>query len=118
MKTSYFANLKNVSNPLSIASKPPSWYSGPEFKVLAPNWSFLSAYKAKEIDAYTYSLEYQRLVLSPLDPREVYDILVNQYGPDVTLLCYERSGEFCHRRLVAGWFAWHLKVKVRELKTA
>lgn len=38
------------------------------------------------------------------------------YGPDVVLLCYEKPGQFCHRRLVAEWFEQELGLVVPELE--
>lgn len=115
MKTSYFANLLNVRTPLSISGKAPDWYKGPQFKILAPKYEFFAAYKAGEIDSDGYTSEYKRLVLRPLNPRLIYDRLTEEHGRDVTLLCYEKPGEFCHRRLVAEWFETELGVKVPEL---
>ena len=114
MFTSYFANLKNVITPLSISGRAPEWYEGPQYKVLAPKYEFFHAYKAGEIDSAGYTAEFKRLVLAPLDAREVYDMLRAQHGPNVTLLCYEKPGDFCHRRLVADWFATELGVEVPE----
>lgn len=115
MHTSYFANLKNVRHPVSISGRAPDWYSGPQFKILAPKLGFFTAYKAGEIDAAAYTVEYNRLVLMPLDPVATYIKLTEQYDEDVTLLCYEKPGDFCHRRLVAAWFSEHLGVAVPEL---
>lgn len=104
MFTSYFSNLRNVTNPLSISGKAPDWYSGPQFKVLAPKWSFFKAYKDGKITSDEYTSEYYRLVLDELDPHKTYRYLIDMYGEDVTLLCYEKPGDFCHRRIVASWF--------------
>lgn len=114
--TSYFANLKNVPNPLSISGKAPHWYSGPQFKVLAPKWAFFSAYKKGEIDAIGYTERYNAEVLAPLDPEEIAERIVELAGPNATLLCYEKPGDFCHRRLVAAWLDERLKIKVPELE--
>lgn len=115
MNTSYFANLKNVRNPLSISGKAPDWYKGPQFKMLAPKWSFFKDYKDGKIDQDGYTEQYFKLVLDPLDPKTVFDHLTRTYGDDVTLLCYERRGEFCHRHLVAIWLEDNLCIKVTEL---
>jgi uncharacterized protein (DUF488 family) len=62
-------------------------------------------------DEATYRAAYQK-ILDRLDPRKVYDEL----GEDAILLCWEKPGEFCHRRLVAEWIEAHLGVKVPELR--
>ena len=104
MRTSYFARLKDISNPVSICGKAPDWYHGPQFKVLAPKYDFFMAYKLGEIDAAGYTEAFNRLVLAPLDPYDTYSHIIDTWGLRVTLLCYEKPGEFCHRRLVAKWF--------------
>ncbi len=115
MNTSYFANLKNIKTPLSISNSPPKWYSNSQFKVLAPPWSLVKAYKLKEVDDEGYIEQFKILVLAPLDASKVYEDLTNRYGNDVTLLCYEKPGDFCHRRIVAEWFEKELNIVVPEL---
>lgn len=115
MNTSYFGNIKNVKNPLAICGKSPEWYVGPEHKKLAPKWSFFKDYKDGKIDKNGYIEKYNELVLSQLDPKRVYEYLVNTYGEDVTLLCWEKPGEFCHRRLIAEWLEENLKINIPEL---
>jgi hypothetical protein len=118
MFTSYFANQKNILAPLvpvAICASPPHWFTGPNFTPLAPTLDILMAYKKHEIDDAQYVVRYQAEVLGKLDPQEVFDKLTAEYGPDVTLLCYEKPGDFCHRRLVAGWFESNLGIQVPEL---
>lgn len=117
MKTSYFANLKNVSAPLSISAKAPEWYHGPQCKILAPKYETLMAYKNGEITPDEYTEQFHSLVLKTLSPQDVYQMLVKEYGEDVTLLCYEKPGDFCHRRIVATWFEESLGVDVPELSS-
>lgn len=114
MQTSFFKNLSAIRNPLSISGRAPDFYKGPQYKVLAPKVGFFLEYKAGRLDEEGYTREFYRQVLAELNPRLVYDHLVNTYGEDVTLLCYEFPGEFCHRRLVAGWFMNNLGVEVPE----
>lgn len=116
MYTSYFANMKNVANPLSISLRAPEWYDGPEYKKLAPKYKFLMAYKAGLIDAAEYTRQFNEQVLSQLNAQEVWDELTSTYGEDVTLLCYEAPGDFCHRRLVADWFKQELGYDVSEYR--
>ena len=115
MFTSCFANLERVAVPLSISGRAPSGYAGPQFKVLAPKLGFYTDYKDGRIDAAGYTAAFHAQVLAPLDPRQIYDRLTRTYGADVTLLCYEPPGAFCHRRLVAAWLEAALGVTVPEL---
>ena len=116
MKTSRFANIRNIAKPLSISQHPPKWYTGPQFKVLAPPWSLVEL-AHKGLSAELYEKEFQRVVLADLNPGEVYDAIVEAHTKDVVLLCFEKienPGDFCHRRIVARWFEKHLNVEVPE----
>jgi hypothetical protein len=118
MKTSYFSNLKNVVTPVSISRTPPPWYTGRQFRSLAPPFSIVRAHKLKQITDEEYTHEFKKLVLEPLDASVVYKDLVDKFGEHVTLLCFEKPGDFCHRRIVAEWFEQELGVKVDELPPA
>lgn len=113
MKTSYFANLRNLKVALSISQYPPKWYDGPQLKMLAPPPSLLKA-AHNGLSHEEYEKQYKRDVLDHLDARDVYDAIIDEYGDDVALLCFEKPGDFCHRRLVAEWFETELKVSVPE----
>lgn len=118
MQTSYFANLHNIIKAglpyVAICGKSPIEYKGPEFKQLAPKWSFFKEWKDGKIDNNGYIKEYDKLVLSNFNPEFLYNRLISTYGDDLVLLCYEKPGEFCHRRLVARWFETKLGIIVPE----
>jgi hypothetical protein len=67
--------------------------------------------------------QYERLYaaqLSLLDPREVFDALVElAAGAEPILLCWEKppfhSANWCHRRFAAEWLQAELKIDVPEL---
>lgn len=119
MKTSYFAKLKQIKYPVSIAAKAPVWYTAlgkPEYKKLAPTYSILNAYKnggVEKGDTELYTRRFNNEVLSKLDILNVLFDLNEFYGSDgvaldeLTLLCYEKPGDFCHRHLVADWIRKH-----------
>lgn len=114
MKTSYFGNLKDIEVPLSISRFPPTWYTGPELKLLAPTPAMLKAIHDGG-SVHDYTMEYCLRVLDHLDPKELYDAITDEYSDEVVLLCFEKPGEFCHRRIVAKWFETSLKIQVPEL---
>lgn len=104
--TSYFANLKNIINPIAICGKSPDWYKGKQYKKLAPRWSFLKDYKDGKITSDEYIVLYNELVLSKLDPQIVLNELIalNDNNENFTMICYEKPSDFCHRHIVAEWF--------------
>lgn len=102
--TSYFANLKNVKNPISICAKAPVFYKGPQYKKLAPKYGFFMDWKDGIITNDGYVVEYNKQVLQQLNVDEVIKELREFYpNEDFTLICYEKPEDFCHRHLVAKW---------------
>ena len=104
--TSYFAKLKSLPEdviPISICGKAPDWYTGAQYKKLAPKYAFLMKYK-EDGDAEYYDKCFQEQVLNPLDFDTVISELTSlSQGKDIALICYERPDAFCHRQLVANW---------------
>ena len=107
--TSYYSNkaLKSVGSLfglVGISQGVPKWYKGEVFKALAPSWAWV---RMKDMNEYTRL--YRSQVLSKLDPLEISQQLDNSI-----LLCWEKPGEFCHRRLVADWLEEATGQKVPE----
>lgn len=107
--TSYFANLRNIPKdiiPVSICLYPPKWYTGLEYKKLAPTHSILESWK-RDHDITDYTHRFDSLILTRLNIEDViYDLnLMADYSVDndIALICYEKPGDFCHRHLVANW---------------
>lgn len=99
IKTSYFANLKNLSAyvPISISRYSPSWYKGLELKELAPLPYML------KLDIDTYLIHFDR-ILSELNPGDIVNKIMGMTSnKPAILLCYEKPGDFCHRHLVSKW---------------
>jgi len=112
MKTSNYARCAKHPNAVSIAGRAPDWYEGRQYKILAPKKDFFLEYK-RTGDEAAYIEEFQRRVLDPLDPRQIYEEL----GPNAILLCWEAPGpgQFCHRWLVARWLEKHLGITIPEV---
>lgn len=106
--TTYFAKLRALPKnivPIAICGKAPDWYSGLQYKKLAPKWDFFSEWKKNHDNDY-YIRCFQARVLDTLDCKKVYDELRALAGSDdIALVCYERPSDFCHRHLVRDWFA-------------
>lgn len=109
MNTSYFAKYKG-ENAVSIAGKCPDWFKGRQYKKLAPKYNFFQKYKLDGDEKY-YTEQFQIQVLNKLDAKKVYEEL----GENAVLLCWEKSGKFCHRHLVAEWFQKELGIEVNEV---
>lgn len=105
MQTSCFAKTKNHQRAVSIARSSPRWFKGRRYMQLAPPWSLVKMEDEKE-----YTKEYRK-ILDKLDPAMVLEDL----GEGAILLCWEKAGEFCHRRLVAEWLEEHLGITVNEI---
>lgn len=111
--TTYFAKLKSLPNniiPISICGKAPSWYTGLQYKKLAPKFDFFMKWKETQDNDY-YIEHFQKEVLDVLDPFDVIREIENKIcdgkiilSPiNFALVCYEKPGDFCHRHLVARW---------------
>lgn len=109
--TSYFGNLKNLPDniiPISISGKAPDWYTGLQYKKLAPKYRIFSEWKMNH-DNKLYEKYFNDQVLTHLDPKRVLDELKDLCGKkfydsvDIALICYEKPSDFCHRHLVAKW---------------
>ena len=112
MFTSYFAKVQQIEFPLSIARINPEWYDKPSYPKLAPSKELLFDFKygSHKGDTEFYTAEFMKY-LETLDFKEVMQELSGIYGPDaldrLTLLCYEKPSDFCHRHLVANWLRQH-----------
>lgn len=106
--TSYFAKVRELEwagvRPVSVARFSPTWFTGAVYPALASAAESLLAYKAGQKDARTAREEYVKDVLGPLSAAAVAaDLEHIGGGRDVALCCYERPGDFCHRRLIRAW---------------
>ena len=111
MNTSYYSKSAKHPNAVSIAAKCPDWYDGREYKKLAPKYWFFKAYKDGEITEDEYRICFYEEVLDKLDAQVVYDEL----GENAVILCWEATGKFCHRHIVAEWLGKELNVEITEL---
>ncbi len=106
--TTYFAKLKSLPDnivPVSICGKAPDWYTGLQYKKLAPKYDFFMKWKQDHDNDY-YIKCFNEQVLRPLDVYAVASELQAMVGEDkeVAMVCYEKPSDFCHRHLVSEWF--------------
>jgi hypothetical protein len=113
--TSYFAMAKYLKSPVSISNIKPKWYTGPEIRMLVPPFHLVNSYKAGYLSDAMFTKDYTEGVLNFLSPADVYAYIMDKFGEDATLICYEAPDKFCHRRVVARWLEKGLGIKVPEL---
>lgn len=106
--TTYFAKLRNLPDnvtPVSICLNPPAYYTGLQFKTLAPPQALLNMWHESH-NREAYVRWFKSTVLDKLDQTDTAMTLYEMVGKgnDVALVCFEKSGAFCHRNLVAEWF--------------
>jgi hypothetical protein len=111
--TSYFGNLKEIKKqgltPIGIAIFPPRFYSGISYKKLAPEAKMIHWPEKQYTPVFNQ-------MLSKLNPSLVLEELKStSKDQDIVLLCYEKPGDFCHRRLVAEWLKKHIAQEIPEL---
>ena len=109
--TSYFAKLRSLPEnivPVSICGKAPDWYTGLQYKKLAPKYDFFMEWKQNHDNDY-YIKCFQEQVLNKLNATDVILDLsrlcegFNVGEDNIALICYEKPTAFCHRHLVADW---------------
>ena len=116
--TTYFANVRNLPEdivPISISGKAPSWWTGLEYKKLAPKYSFFSIWKETQDNDY-YIKHFYEEVLAKLTPAKVVNDIAMMVPQEASIafVCYEAPGKFCHRHLVADWLKTDGNIEVEE----
>lgn len=99
--TSYFANQRKLAHlkKVSISRFPPKWFQADEYALeLAPSKELLNEYKNGNVSDEEYDEIYKQETLSKLNPEDIF----HKYDGAV-LLCYEKTGDFCHRNIVSQW---------------
>jgi hypothetical protein len=102
-------NLVAVSNSYP---KHLSWLKDARhYRKLCPGWSLVKEYKRHTISWQNYVDIYREDILDKLNAEKVF----NDLGEDAIILCWEKPGKLCHRRLIADWFYDRLHIKINEL---
>ena len=118
--TTYFAKLKSLPKdvlPISICGKAPTWYTGLQYKKLAPKYDFFMEWKQNHDNDY-YIKCFNEQVLDKLDILTVLRNLIDMMNGEckhIALVCYEKPTDFCHRHLVAEWLENSLNIKIEEI---
>lgn len=120
--TTYFAQLRNLPPniiPVSICGKAPAWYTGIQYKQLAPKYDFFVEWKRTHDNDY-YIEHFNSEVLAQLSalrvvtelqcllPEDIKSVMHTPFYSNadwhIALVCYEKPSDFCHRHLVSKWF--------------
>lgn len=119
--TSYFARVKKLqemgfNNLWCVAGYAPKFFFDLKdahfYPDLAPKKLWWQYWHDNNLGNEFYVEQYNNTVLSKLDPQEV----LKKLGDNAVMLCYEKSGDFCHRHLIADWLSKHTGVKVEEIQ--
>lgn len=117
--TSNFSKAKSLDTSrylvVAISRYVPKGYSGVRELRFAPSRQLLMSYKkGLSTDIYT------QLFFNELRNKEsVYSVFKDlarlSNGRDIVLCCYEKPGDFCHRRLIADFVLSNWNYEIKEL---
>lgn len=114
MFTSNFANAGDRPNAIAIVRYVPRFpkpWSGHLFRKLAPTGAML------KMSGPAFEAHFAELLKS-LDANAIYcelEAIVAELQAAPVLICYEKPGFQCHRRLVAEWLERELGIIIPEL---
>ncbi|MDR1254623.1 MAG: DUF488 domain-containing protein [Puniceicoccales bacterium] len=120
--TSYFAFIPKLPADMfkvSISLFTPKWAKIDRLMpCLNPTEQLLKEAKSGTVSVEKSLKTYREEILSKLSPIEVYNDLVEMTNKankkDLALLCYEKPGDPCHRRIVAEWLEEGSNISVLE----
>jgi hypothetical protein len=110
--TSYFGKIKKLREnrivPIGIARFPPKQIFIRSIFELSPRPDML------RMESEQYDREFWK-ILGKLNPKEMVKKIESiSEGWDCALLCFEKSGDPCHRYMVAEWLNRELGLDVKE----
>lgn len=117
--TSYYAKATRYPDTFRIAISRtiPSWFT-PDCQLtwLAPTWEMLARYKETG-DSNEYTRKYLNILLDKDNTLRylVERLIAKERKQNVLLLCWEASGKFCHRRLLADYMNVRFNMNIVEL---
>jgi len=101
---SFFNKKDHVGTPCSIARSEPNGFKGTRFALVNPSGELLNDYKTGKIKWPGYEVAYNKF----LDRNKAVILLnIGAFTRPVTFLCWEKTPEQCHRRLLAVWLNKH-----------
>jgi len=94
--------------PIAISTSQPKGIKPlPNYRPLNPLWEMVAEYKrTKNTEVY---IECYNKILNKLSPITIISDLYRISGNrPVAMLCWEKAGDFCHRRLAASFLEKHI----------
>lgn len=115
--TGYYAKLKKYKEdglyPIAISGKIPDFYGEAYWDDFAPRYEDFLAWKSGQISDIQYNKKYREW-LDSLNKQEIRDVLDELKDENIIFLCYEKSGDFCHRHILADWLEENVGAVVEE----
>lgn len=106
--TSNFRVSGKDPKAVAISQGIPKWYRGKRMIELAPSWELVKA----KIPETEYTRRYYLENLCKLHAK----LIVEDLEDGAILLCWEKPGDFCHRRIVAEWIEEKTGIRVPEIE--
>lgn len=117
--TSYYSNFRNFKGFLriGISRTIPSGGADASLQAFSPDSSTLWDYKKGLIDDEEYTRQFLRKLDGLYNSGRLEKIVkkLEAQERDIVLLCYERPGAFCHRRIVAEYLYEKFGIVINEL---
>ncbi|MGL5574443.1 MAG: DUF488 family protein, N3 subclade [Bacteroidales bacterium] len=116
VRTSYFSGLKskgiNPTDCIAICRVVPNGWTGEKAIRLAPSQPLLKAM----LDGYLGEKEFERLYIEQLESSidDASKIRLARFVDGKVLVCYEKTGDFCHRHILAKWMRERCGIEVSE----
>lgn len=119
--TGYFARIEKYKElglyPVSIARYNPKGMNIFTWSAVAPSEEILRDYKSGKITEIEYDFRYRLQLQNRNILEDLYfiDSKVPKECEGVVLCCYEKSGAFCHRHILAGYIDEKFSINVKEV---
>ena len=108
--TSYWSLAKYVPEPISISLSQPKGFNYREYPKLMPTWPLVRDFKRSLISRK----EYVKLYIELIESRDTVERFISELPTECTLMCWEKSGEFCHRIVFARYIKKKLGIEIKE----
>lgn len=119
--TGYFARIKKYKElslyPVSIARFNPKGMNIFTWTAVAPAEDILRDYKSGKITEIEYDFRYRLQLQNRNILEDLYfiDSKIPKEYKGIVLCCYEKSGTFCHRHILAEYIDGKFSIPMKEI---